>query len=362
MAMKNGDVISKSIYYQLADVVEISAIFSHGDKLIFRARPRVDPDYARDTIRSRLEKSGFRASFSEESPGFLINVSQAGKIVVPRINIILFLLTVITVFLAPAIQSGVIFPPEILFDYLLNQGGIARGLGFMVPLMIILLCHEFGHYLSGRRRGIFMSLPYFIPAPTIFGTFGAIIRSRSPITNRRDLIEVGAAGPLAGFVVAVIVMIIGLHQSEIIPVSPEGGLKVGGSLLYIFLKWLIIGPIPDGYGLLLAPSAFAAWVGFFVTMLNLLPIGQLDGGHIVYGLFGRNQHLVARVMAAVIIGLGFMWFGWWFFGALVIFFGLNHPPTIQDDIPAGRPAGILGLLAMIIFVVTFIPVPFSIGM
>lgn len=359
--MKNRELISKAIYYQLTDVVEISAIFTHGDNLIFRARPRVDPEQAREVIRNRLEKSGFRVSFRDESTGFLIDVYRAKKFVLPRINVILFGLTLITIFLAPYLHTGAIFYPGAVLKDLMRPGVIGDRLEFTIALMAILLFHEFGHYLAGKRRGILMSLPFFLPAPTFIGTFGAVIRSRSPITNRRDLIEVGATGPVAGFFVAILVLAVGLANSTVIEAGPEPMFTVGNSLLYKFLKLIIIGPIPDGHVLYLSEAALAGWVGLLVTMLNLLPLGQLDGGHIVYGLAGRNQYIVARVLAAVLIGLGFWWFGWWFFGALVFFFGLNHPPTIQDDMPIGRPAKILGILAVIIFIISFIPVPFSIG-
>jgi membrane-associated protease RseP (regulator of RpoE activity) len=244
------------------------------------------------------------------------------------------------------------------FDYFRQPGKIMEQVEFTLALMAILLFHEFGHYLAGKRRGVLMSLPYFIPAPNIVGTFGAIIKSRSPFTNRRDLIEVGATGPIAGFVISIIALSIGLYHSEIVQANIEGGMILGDSLLLKFLAWLIIGPIPEGYDFYLAPAAFAGWVGLLVTMINLLPLGQLDGGHIIYGLIGRKQHLVSKFFIVVMMLLGFWWQGWWFFGLLVFLFGIYHPPTLDDNRPISTGARIMGLMAILIFVICFIPVPF----
>jgi membrane-associated protease RseP (regulator of RpoE activity) len=127
------------------------------------------------------------------------------------------------------------------------------------------------------------------------------------------------------------------------------------------LSWLIIGPIPSGFDFMLTPAAFAGWVGLLVTMINLLPLGQLDGGHIVYGLVGRFQYRIGRVFLIIMLGLGFWWYGWWFFGILVFLFGVNHPPTLNDSRDIPRHARILGIIALIIFVISFIPTPFRLN-
>jgi len=360
--LKDPELISKSIYYQLTDLFEISAIYSHNDQLIFRARPYADKESAIEKMHRRLRPSGFKSEVREDSSGLLIIVAEDDSPKIPWVNIILFLITLVTMFFAPLMwrmDIDIFVNPGAIADYLNQPESIKESLQFAVALILILLFHEFGHYLAGRRRGIFMSLPYFIPAPNIAGTFGAIIKSRSPITNRRDLIEVGAAGPVAGFVIAVITLAIGFANSELIEIGAVDGWSLGESLLIRLMGMLIIGPVPDGYAVQLSPIIIAGWVGLLVTMLNLLPLGQLDGGHIVYGLFGRMQHRVSRIIFATMIGLGFWWPGWWFFGVLVFLFGLKHPPTVNDAMKVPRPARILGYIAIVIFVISFVPVPFS---
>jgi membrane-associated protease RseP (regulator of RpoE activity) len=339
--VKNPDLLSRTVYYQLSDLFDISAIYYHDGRLIFRARPRYDRDEAISLMYKRLGAAGFAASFKEDAEGLLIGVRELRRSRFPVLNIALFLATVATVFFIPA------------------MGGFAERTEFTIALMAILLFHEFGHYLAGRRRGILMSLPYFIPAPNIIGTFGAVIRSRSPFTNRRDLIEVGAAGPISGFVISVIALSVGLYNSEIVPSEIEGVMSLGDSLLIKFLARILIGPIPEGYDFFLSPAAFAGWVGLLVTMINLLPLGQLDGGHIAYGLIGKNQRVVGKLFIIALGILGFWWPGWWIFGALVFIFGLNHPPTLNDSLPLSSGSRFLGFITALIFIVSFVPVPFK---
>lgn len=350
--MKNLELTSKSIYYVIADLLEISAIYNHNDQLIFRAQPKIDKNRAISQIKFRLNRLGFDTIINEDLYGLVVTVKKSNRIRVPYLNIILFFSTLVTMFFAPVLLG-------FNLSYFDQPGAYQERFEFTLSLMAILLFHEFGHYLVGRWRGVFMSLPYFIPAPNIVGTFGAIIKSKSPFTNRRDLIEVGAAGPIAGFVVSVIVLCFGLQNSEIILAGSGAGMTLGDSLLIEFLSWLIIGPIPEGYDFMLSPAAFAAWVGLLVTMINLLPLGQLDGGHIIYALIGKRQRLVGRIFLAVMIVLGFWWPGWWLFGAMVFMFGINHPPTINDSIRLPRHAKIIGYCALLIFIISFIPVPFK---
>ncbi len=348
--MKPSDQTAKSIYYQLADQFEISAIYHHNDRLIFRARSYQEQDAAVATVRKRLANSGFEPQIREDDHGLLISVRELPwHKRVPRLNIMLFLATIVTVYFSP-------FFWNFSFDFLEIPGVFGDMTEFTVALMSILLFHEFGHYLAGRRRGVLMSLPYFIPAPNIAGTFGAIIKSRSPFTNRRDLIEVGAAGPIAGFVIAIAALIFGLQTSEVVALEGNA-VTFGDSLIVRFLAWLVLGPVPEGFDYVLSPSAMAGWFGLFVTMINLLPLGQLDGGHILYGLIGRHQHKLGRPMLAIMIALGFWWPGWWIFGALVFLFGVKHPPTHDDAMPLPRSALILGIIALIVFVICFIPIP-----
>lgn len=350
--MKNSDRLSQAIYYQLADLYEISAIYHHNKRLIFRTKARGDSDRAGITAQQRLQKAGFDCIIKEDEHGHLISVGELPlKRRIPRLNIILFLATIVTVFLAPVIDDW-------NFKQLNDSNFIYGRVEFTVFLMTILLFHEFGHYLAGRRRGVLMSLPYFIPAPNFVGTFGALIKSRSPFTCRRDLIEVGAAGPIAGFVVSVIALIIGLYGTQ--AMVPAGdGLTFGDSLLIKSLARIIVGPIPEGYDYALSPAGFAGWVGLFVTMLNMLPIGQLDGGHIIYGLAGRYQHRIARIFIVIMMILGFWWHGWWLLGILILLVGINHPPTLDNEKPLSPVSKAMGIAALIIFIICFLPVPFQ---
>ena len=268
--MSNIDRMSHTLYYQLADQYEVSAIYHHENSLMFRAKPFQDGQNAESITKKRLVRAGFTAVFTEDNQGILITIRHSEKRKIPWINIGLFILTLGTM-------------------YYVYPGGFGDKMEFVVSLILILLFHEFGHYFAGRRRGVIMSLPYFIPAPNIVGTFGAVIKSKSPFTNRRDLIEVGATGPIAGFIVAILVLIYGLQNAQVIQSGAADGLMLGDSFLIQFLAWLIVGPIPAGYDFALSPAGWAGWVGLFITMLNLLPVGQLDGGHILYGLAGRHQ-------------------------------------------------------------------------
>jgi membrane-associated protease RseP (regulator of RpoE activity) len=242
---------------------------------------------------------------------------------------------------------------------------MAAGLPFSISLMSILLFHEFGHYLAARFHGVDVSLPYFIPAPpglSPFGTFGAFIKSKSPFLNRKQLLDVAAAGPLSGLVVAIVVMVIGISSSSVQSMPPDQGfVYFGESLLFRFMAYLVKGPIPHGSGLFISPVAFAGWVGILVTMFNLLPLGQLDGGHIAYALFGRYQTVIAHLFILALVVLSFFWFGW----ILWIFIGFllrpAHPPTVLDELSVGGGRRLIGALCILAFVLCFIPIPITMG-
>ncbi|MFN3740086.1 MAG: site-2 protease family protein, partial [Thermodesulfovibrionales bacterium] len=200
---------------------------------------------------------------------------------VPWIHIILFLFTIITTLGAGAIWKGI--------DIFKEPERIIEGWPFSLALLSILLSHEFSHYIASRLHRTKATLPYFIPAPTAIGTFGAIIRMKSPITTRKALMDIGAAGPIAGFLMRIVATSVGLKLSDITKVEDIKGIGFGTSLIFLILTRLTLGDIQDGYAVLLHPVAIAGWIGFLVTSLNLLPIGQLDGGHITYALFGRGH-------------------------------------------------------------------------
>ncbi|MDQ7784459.1 MAG: site-2 protease family protein [Desulfomonilaceae bacterium] len=236
---------------------------------------------------------------------------------------------------------------------------------FSLPLMAILLVHEMGHYIAARRRFLDVSPPYFIPAIPPVGTFGAFIKIRSPIPNKRVLMEVGASGPIAGSLVAVPLLVIGSLYSEVKTVAApvEGNaIHFGTSLVLELLLFLRFGDLPQQATVFLHPTAMAAWFGLFITALNLLPLGQLDGGHVVYALFGpRRARIVSLLAFGCLIPLGiWLWLGWLLFGTLALFIGLRHPPPLDSYTPLDRRGRVIGWTAIIIFAMTFIPAPITI--
>lgn len=247
---------------------------------------------------------------------------------------------------------------------------VGPGVGFAMALMAILLAHETGHYVVARRYGINASPPYFLPAPpfvNFIGTFGAFIRLRSPIVDRRQLLDVGAAGPWAGFAIAMVALVAGLHRSiTVAEIGPSAQfialgdlhLYLGDSPLMRLVRRLVAG---EGT-VALHPLAFAGWLGLFVTMLNLLPLGQLDGGHVLYALLGRRQVWLSRVAWVGLLGLGFLpgqWW-WWVWAGLILVLGrgrLAHPPVLDAYRPLPRRRCLYGWLTLALFAATFTPIP-----
>jgi len=241
-----------------------------------------------------------------------------------------------------------------------NPAEILKGIPFSFTLMGILLAHELGHYLIARKHGLDVTLPYFIPAPSIIGTFGAFIKMRSPVRDRRMLLDVGAAGPLVGVAVSIPFLILGFRLSEVKLIEGQVGMSLGSSLLLSLLSWLVVGPIPNGYDIVIHPVGFAGWIGLLVTSLNLLPIGQLDGGHVAYALLGERQNKISRYVFLAILALGiFGWQGWLLWSLLLFIMGFRHPPPLDWRVPLDRKRKIIGWLTVAVFVLTFIPVPFS---
>ena len=243
-----------------------------------------------------------------------------------------------------------------------NPMALSKGIPFAGTLLGILVTHEFGHYLLSRIHRVPASLPLFIPGPPHFiGTFGAIIRMRSPILSRKALFDIGVAGPIAGFVVAVIALVAGLRWSTVVVDQGLYGLRLGEPLLLQFFTWLVMGTIPNGYDVVLHPVAFAAWFGLFVTSLNLIPIGQLDGGHVAYALWGSRQRSIALAILPVLLVLGFIgWPGWFLWAGMAGILGLAHPPVLDPQTALGRTRMWVGWAALAIFALTFAPIPFSV--
>ena len=271
------------------------------------------------------------------------------------LHVLLFVLTFMSTLLAGAMMAGVIPWQEPERIYL--------GLPFSVTIMLILLAHELSHYFVSRRHNVYVTLPYFIPAPSLIGTFGAIIKMRPPIPHRRALLDIGAAGPIGGFVVAVIAVIIGLKYSEVRPLHDlremEGAISLGDSILFYLLTKLILNIDPQQYDIFLHPVAFAGWIGLFITSLNLLPVGQLDGGHIAYALFGERHYSISRIVIPLLLVLGVIyWMGWILWALLLFMLGFRHPPVVYPYITLDMKRKMIGWLSFIIFMLTFIPMPF----
>ena len=238
------------------------------------------------------------------------------------------------------------------------------GMPFSLTLIGILLSHELGHFFAGKYHRIDVSLPYFIPAPTLIGTFGAVIRMRGWLPHRTGLLDVGAAGPLVGFVFAIPAYIWGMANSTVIgaPELSQVGMQLGDSMVTRGIQWLVFGSLAEGQDILLHPVAFAAWIGFFVTSLNLLPLGQLDGGHILFALRPQSYRLVTRIVFAGLLGFGiFGWEGWLFWALIGFIMGISrHPMPLYFEPRLDGRRRVIGAGSLAVFVLTFVPNPFSI--
>lgn len=239
------------------------------------------------------------------------------------------------------------------------------GLPFAVSLLAILGAHEMGHFLMARHLRVAASPPFFIPMPlTLFGTMGAVMQMKAPPRNRRQLLAIAVAGPLAGLVVALPVLVVGLLLSKVQAV-PVGGpiFQEGNSILYAGIKFLLFGRFlpANGIDVFLHPLALAGWAGLLVTALNLMPAGQLDGGHVAYVLLGERARNLTWIIIAALLGLSFLWQGWLLWAALVFLFGRAHAVPLDDITPIGPRERAIAILMAVIFVAIFMPVPMNIG-
>lgn len=279
---------------------------------------------------------------------------------------VLFALTFATTLWAGNVMAHGIPPERLdLWLALLRQdpAALLAGLTFSLPLLAILGVHEAGHYLAARRNGISVTPPYFIPFlpdPPLPGTMGAIIRLRSAFPDRNALMDVGAAGPLCGALVAVPVLVFGLSLSRVAPLAGAGPrVELGGSLLLAGLERLVVGPLPAGHDVFLHPAALAGWLGLFITALNLIPSGQLDGGHVAYALFGDRYEEPARLVPYALLLLGLLWPGWFLWAALLFVLGTRHPRPVFPEVPLSPGRRRLGAAAALLFVLCFTPSPIS---
>jgi len=324
-----------------------------------------------DTLRRSLSSSGYIPMIRYERGEHIIYIIKKPKAKTKPvwINIALLIATIGTTTLAGAIQWVSIYEPSIssLADILgtaTTPFYLWNGLVFFsIPLLAILGIHEMGHYFISKRHHLDTSLPFFIPLPPpfILGTFGALISTREPIPNRKTLLEVGAAGPICGFLVAIPVCLIGLYLMQQNPISApattEGTIILTFPLLLQGLSTFFTIPAEA----IIHPTLFAGWVGLFLTAINLLPIGQLDGGHVARALLKEKHKYASWVVTAVIVALGLFYTGWLFFAIIILFMiGTQHQPPLNEITPLNTKTIMIGVLAIVIFILCFAPLPLSV--
>jgi membrane-associated protease RseP (regulator of RpoE activity) len=383
-------------------VLKIEDVTVGGGKqnYIVRYRGRLyseDTAAAYDTLSEQLKPYGLTPLFRWDGDLHAINLIPALSVPKPSnpwINLGLFILTIISVLITGVYLTlsftGVTLPsdPSQAFLFIIKNAG-----PYTLCMMAILSAHEFGHYFVGRYHGVHLTLPYFIPMPfSPIGTMGAVINMKEVPKNKRVLMDIGIAGPLAGLIVTIPVVFVGLAMSKVYQMplthpANSGFIFEGNSILYLLAKYLMFGrlvpgpanyngmspflywisffftgqPIPwGGFDLNTSLVAWAGWAGLLVTGMNLMPAGQLDGGHMIYVLLGRKR--ASKLLPVVMIGLallGLVWFGWWIWVALIFFLGRTYAEPLDQITPLGPGRKALAILAMVIFVLTFAPIPLN---
>lgn len=356
---------------QLDDVLVVRERRVLGRSLAFGGQLLVEPPRALERLRPRLARHGYTPFLRAEDETVWVHAVPGTEPVEgsrPMLHLALFLTTVVTTLLAGTLLLGGVA----LGDLWRDPSRIVVGLPFAASLLAILGVHEFGHYTFGRRHGMPVSLPFFIPVPPVppflLGTLGAVIRLRGSARDRRALFDMAVAGPLAGLVVAVPIYVLGLRLSSVVRLPADAGdaggyVRFGDAVLPKVIERLTLGPLPPDFDILLHPVGIAAWFGFFVTALNLIPAGQLDGGHIVYALFGSRHALISKVAVGglVLVGLVFGSLNWLVWAVLIVgVMGFRHGPTMDDITPLDGWRRALGLLALILLFLLLPPVPLSV--
>ncbi len=344
--------------YFAIDSIRFDTPFERSEHAIrLSGRLLVSSEEAYDAVAARARGYGLVTFFRREGEEQVIYFVQ-GEIPVHRprwrLAALLFSLTTISVFVTGGLMTG--------------EGGASidwrAGLSFAAPLLLILVAHELGHFFVGRRHRMAISPPYFIPLPlSVLGTLGAVIVMRSPPKNRKQLLQMGAAGPLAGLVFAIPLLIYGLLTSDLAPLPVDQPyIMEGNSIFYLAMKYLIFGqrlPSPAGMDVFLNNIAFAAWAGLLVTALNLIPVGQLDGGHAAFTLFGqRIRPLTYFIMAGLIVLAWYTQFwGWLIWAGLLFVFGQVYAVPFDDLTPLDGKHKALAILMLVLFVLLFAPNP-----
>lgn len=383
-------------YIKRIFAIEDFTIGSAKEPYLMRYRGRlVAPDSAQayDQLASSLQPLGVTPLFRVEDGQQIILIVKSTpepKSNRPLINLIMFILTLISVIASGALYNMESLPSDPIQAFLLI---LKTGWPFAVSFLAILGTHEFGHYLAGRAHGSNVTLPFFIPLPfSYFGTMGAFISMKEAPKNKRTLMDIAVAGPIAGYIVSIVVIMIGLSLSNLdrIPTvlgAGQGFQIEGNSITYLVLKYLRFGqllPQPLSYGdtepwlywikylltahpaplggldVMIHPVAWAGWAGLLITSLNLIPAGQLDGGHVFYLLFGKKKaaQMLPFIIAAL-AGLGFLWSGWWLWAGIIFLFGRAYAEPRDQITELDHPRKLLGVITLIIFLVTFSTVPIT---
>ncbi len=362
------DQTLKPLSALLSDVFAISdtQVLAEPDQAIeFRGQLTQASDVAYQTLEPRFKDRGYTIILQREGNTDVVQALHGVEAARPArliINVLLLIATIITTLMAGAIISGVIMrSPEV---FLRRPALLLEGFPFAFTLLLILGVHEMGHYVAGRYHRTAVTLPYFIPMPPFgalpLGTLGAFIQMRSPIPHRRALFDIGVAGPLAGLVIAIGAFAVGLSSASAVH-GGGSGLILGRSIFTQFMIGLFQ---PDalrpGFGVQMNPIMLAGWLGLFVTVINLLPVGQLDGGHMLYAVMGRRAKWVGFVTIGVlvILGLAFGATTWLVWAVLGLVFGVKHAPALDDITPLDPARKFMALITLVIFGLIFVPIPF----
>ncbi len=382
-----------SIVAQYLTIDDLTAGDSKQNYLVrYRGLLLGDPSVSYDLLADRLRQYDITPLFRKEQDRHVILLMKGTinpRPSNPWVNLILFILTVFSVLFAGALFTYSGPEPEDFLGLLRTLlQNLKVGLPFAVSLLAILLAHEFGHYLAGRYHKTHVTLPYFIPFPlSPFGTMGAFIQLKEPPKNKRVLLDIGLAGPIAGLVVAVPILLLGLSLSSVEPIhlAPGQGFQIeGNSIIYLFSKFLIFRqwlptpssfdglppllywvryfftgqPVPlGGIDVMIHPIAWAGWAGLLVTALNLIPAGQLDGGHLLYSLFGKRAQLLWPIILGALVLLGFAWSGWWLWAFLILVLGRLYADPLDQITQLDRSRVAMAILGLVIFILVFTPVP-----
>lgn len=352
--MQSAEAEVESIRSAVAKHFEVYGVIVTPLALTFQVRaPPSGVDAPFDALRQELVPKDYIPTVTLEKGETLVHVQRRPR---PRfrgvqVNLVFLVLTILTiVFFGGAWNWSDYSGKPILSLESIGYGAVF----FSIPLLAILGCHEMGHYIVAKRYHVRASLPFFLPSVPPLGTLGAFISMRDPIPNRRALLDIGVSGPLVGFAIAIPVTLAGLALTA---ATPGGALAESPQPSLLFLALSKFFPFPGP--VVQHPLAFAGWVGLFVTAINLLPAGQLDGGHVARALLGRRQFYVSWAAVLLLFGLSFVGYpGWFIFGFLIFILGVRHPPPLNDLTPLDTRRKLIGIAAVVILIITFVPQPF----